>query len=312
MKRRQTLSSESSLELFLDTICNTFGGILFILIFVVVLLKMTEKEVSEAVEKNGVSPVEYAAMETKLNELQNEWESLSELIKNVTQFDERLIDPESVENYRQWKKLLTENQSLMEQNIRLSAEMNKTEEAISAVQRDRDDLQQQVLEKQNSINQINSQLKEQEKQVNSAKQKQQENASVPQMREGNLFNIAVVLYGNRLYFWHKYDSLGVPLGLNTEDFTVVEEGIGEIRSRPKPWRGLPIQNTSEFHQKLRSLLTRFSPESHYITLITSEDSFGSYQLTSKTIKKLGYRIRPLPLAKGNVIADRGGSDSRSQ
>ncbi|MEO8166385.1 MAG: hypothetical protein ABI619_13420, partial [Betaproteobacteria bacterium] len=50
--RRRTNTDDSSLELLLDTICNTFGGILFISMLVVILLNMT----SEAVEDSPPSP----------------------------------------------------------------------------------------------------------------------------------------------------------------------------------------------------------------------------------------------------------------
>jgi hypothetical protein len=44
MGRRRSLGQDS-LELLLDTICNTFGGVLFIAMMVVLLLQQTSKDV---------------------------------------------------------------------------------------------------------------------------------------------------------------------------------------------------------------------------------------------------------------------------
>lgn len=47
MRRRRRTTSADSLELLLDTICNTFGGVLFIAILVVILLRMTGESEEE-------------------------------------------------------------------------------------------------------------------------------------------------------------------------------------------------------------------------------------------------------------------------
>ena len=44
MSRHKADLDESSLELLLDTICNTFGGVLFISILVVIMVNLSTKE----------------------------------------------------------------------------------------------------------------------------------------------------------------------------------------------------------------------------------------------------------------------------
>ena len=60
---------ESSLELLLDTMCNSFGGVMFIAISLIIVLSMTSK-VKEAVTDNFQNLEE---MQTKVEELKKEF-----------------------------------------------------------------------------------------------------------------------------------------------------------------------------------------------------------------------------------------------
>ena len=46
-RKRPDESNSASLDLLLDTICNTFGGVLFVSMLVVILLNMSAAEVSD-------------------------------------------------------------------------------------------------------------------------------------------------------------------------------------------------------------------------------------------------------------------------
>ena len=51
MSRRKQQNDNGSLELLLDTICNTFGGILFISLLVVILLNTTSEKIETICSK---------------------------------------------------------------------------------------------------------------------------------------------------------------------------------------------------------------------------------------------------------------------
>ena len=59
MRRRR--NAQDSLELFLDTICNMFGGFLFIMLFVVVAMRdSVENSESEAISQERMSAAAFA------------------------------------------------------------------------------------------------------------------------------------------------------------------------------------------------------------------------------------------------------------
>ena len=77
MRRRRNNSEESSLELLLDTMCNTFGGVMFIAISIfIIIYGFTNNEVKEEVP--ALDPVEIEQeivnLKTILKELQSQME----------------------------------------------------------------------------------------------------------------------------------------------------------------------------------------------------------------------------------------------
>ncbi|MBP5620647.1 MAG: hypothetical protein J6X44_01400, partial [Thermoguttaceae bacterium] len=90
-KRAQT----DSLELFLDAICNMFGGFIFIMLFVVVSIRATRDAAVEKMRRDegAVSAVELQAMETSLDNLRLRQETLERNVRDAKKFAEKLNDP---------------------------------------------------------------------------------------------------------------------------------------------------------------------------------------------------------------------------
>jgi hypothetical protein len=75
MSRRKR-TADSSLELLLDTICNTFGGVLFLAILICVLLRMASPLEQLVAEHDRTTPEEMQALELQLDALVAEIETL--------------------------------------------------------------------------------------------------------------------------------------------------------------------------------------------------------------------------------------------
>ncbi|MBQ2682672.1 MAG: hypothetical protein IJG02_02235, partial [Thermoguttaceae bacterium] len=112
--RKNRQRAGDSLEMFLDTICNTFGGILFILLFIVIQLQMAQQSVSEAVS-DPVSAVEFDTLKAKWEEKRYELEKLREQIDQFEELTGSLADEEVKESYKNWQALLLANQDLLDQ-----------------------------------------------------------------------------------------------------------------------------------------------------------------------------------------------------
>lgn len=311
MSSRRNSSLNSSLELFLDTICNTFGGILFILIFVVVLLRMTQKQIQEAVA-DGVSQVEYATVESELAVVQSDWQEATRQLAEQIQLNARLVTPDKAQIHAKWKSLIEENKSLVEQ-INQTAKTNlEHEKEIQKFQEQTATLEKEVNTLTANVNKQKTTIQEQMQSIKKLQESQQEDSSLPQMAEHGGAVVGLVIRYHRLYLWHRYSPDGFRLGLNTDDFTIVEESSRHIKTLPKPWRGIALRDNPQMGNQIKILLSRFSPLRNYTALIISPDSYEDFRPVARELKKLGFAIQPHMIAHDQGVVDRGGSSSHAQ
>ena len=94
MSRHRGAADESSLELLLDTICNTFGGVLFISILVVILVNMSSEAVSTT-PPDEISQSELIQMETQLQQSQERMQKLRRAIELQKDIEKKFVEPET-------------------------------------------------------------------------------------------------------------------------------------------------------------------------------------------------------------------------
>ena len=158
---------ESSLELLLDTMCNTFGGVMFIAIALLVVLSALSK-IDEAVETDG----DLQELTVKLDELKKETETLRQrnLIRDenikIIQHDPRrkmIIQIAELEKkYRdldmQDQVISAENKLLDEKDRRQKSEREQLEKKANSLELElnRDEAENVVL--QNEIARIKKEM----------------------------------------------------------------------------------------------------------------------------------------------------------
>lgn len=300
MSRRR--ESESSLELFLDTICNTFGGILFILLFVVLSLRMTGKKSSDGPQER-VSAAEFAQLQTDWADAKARYETLCTQRDRLEEFASKLTNPEAAEEYARWRELLARGDELTEQILQLAGEAA----ALDAQRAENEDRRAQENEELETLRRERDASRSEIKKVKSARQRDR---SLPQMREVDKLEVGLVLRYRRLYVWHNYSSSGNRLGLNTDDFLILgESDSGKVLTAPKPWGGIEITDNGGIGS-VENLLKQFSPEEYIVVMTIWPDSFDSYAVVREHVKRLGFDIRPMTLDKDGGIVDRGGGSSQ--
>ena len=122
MSHRRATLSDGSLELLLDTITNAFGGILFLAILVVVLLKATGQKVDTV---KPVSELDMTALTAKMQEVEAELSQVDTEVKAAEAISTNLADPNlksTLANLRQRREFRDE---LAEEKTRLSLHWTK-------------------------------------------------------------------------------------------------------------------------------------------------------------------------------------------
>ncbi|MFM2219326.1 MAG: hypothetical protein RL240_3644, partial [Planctomycetota bacterium] len=108
MTKRRRRPQTSSLDLFLDTICNAFGGIMFISILISILIQMRGDPSDTPASKDGVTESEALDKQIKVEQLQQQIRVLSE---TVSDRERLLFNEESAES----NTLLAQKEKLVEE-----------------------------------------------------------------------------------------------------------------------------------------------------------------------------------------------------
>ncbi len=301
--RKSRRRAGDSLEMFLDTICNTFGGILFILLFIVVQLQMAQQSVSEAVS-DPVSAVEFDTLKARWEQKRYELNKLREQIGQFEDLTGGLADEKVKENYKNWQDLLLVNQNLLDQITAKTYQVSENDAEAARIAAENKALLQEVED-------LRAQVAEAEASLPDTDEQQPQKLTCPQLKATSKIEIGLIVVFNRLYLWHRYNERGVREGLNTEDFTVLVNSGGRARVFPNPWRGIDL-TAEDADGRIGELVGKFSPSEYIMAVITAIDSFEQYHTVRDALKKRGFDIEPmvLTLDPASMIADRGGSGGK--
>ena len=303
-RHRQSIDS---LELLLDAICNTFGGIVFIALLVVILLQMSGERIEETASPDrSLSAREIAllkkqldAADTELSRLRELRDSQDETLANLAPPDLEVLlaDLEAVQQrmrseHEHRGRLLDDSADVVENTERILAEIEALESDLVAVSEEVRTLREQLAAERES---------------------RRRESRTPKLRDsGFKRSVGLVLQYGKLYVWHKYDAAGVRRGLNTDEFIVIDDTTDGLITTPRPTAGTVVDGSATSVAALRSRLREFPPDRFYVEVVVRPDSFADFKHLQSFFTQAGYSYRLLPTSADGAIIDRGGSDSRVQ
>lgn len=294
--RRKNIQTDS-LELFLDTICNTFGGILFIALLVIILLQITGKTKLESSSRETVDEIDYIQIQNDYERLKDEWEHLSEQIKQIGEIDHlygrdsiKVVLEKEKELQNHYQQIMQEKDDLLKKSLKATKETGLITQTLITL---KDQCKDEEKEK-----------KKKEKTLEEEENKKVRKRSLPQMRPSHKMEIGVILRFNRFYLWHRYNQFE-RIGLNTEDFLILSEDDQRRKTLPNILKGIPLDQGNP-HMEIVQKLSPFSTSKHKLTVIIWPDSYGSWKTVQDIIGKLGFDYTPVPTYNGCVWMDRGG------
>lgn len=298
MSRRRAVKQDS-LELLLDTICNTFGGVLFIAIMVVMLLAQSGHGPEGVVP--APAPEELEAQSRELAELSAEVLRKQEIQASQAALVKSLA-PDAI-------------RELIERRKALLAELVKQQAAVDAQQAQNATVVASVARTQAEIDKLLADLKAAQRQETEARTLlaseqagRTKDVRLPrQHRADDKRELAVILRYGRLYLWHDYDLQMGRTGLNLRDFVIISDAGDHLVTRPKPTAGIPLDDTPECRAAIDKLLRRFDPRRFALGTIVRPDSYAAFQYFRSRALALGFEYRLLPTDSDSPISDRGGS-----
>jgi hypothetical protein len=318
MTRRHRESAAGSLELLLDTICNTFGGVLFLAMLVSLLLAQSRRRIetdeTTSDPRPAFTPAELTRLDIAAEELSAEVERLGRAIEraravavdfSVPNLPQQLADLENQERARD--RLAAERTRSLGELAATQAAVARARLSVAAAVREKNRIEAAIEAAQERLN---AAVEERQLLVRSAidlqaweatKAALQTTGRAPRERQTAKREFGVLLRYGRMYLMKTLR--GQDLVVNESDF-FVELGESHNVARPKPHAGLDIARSSSIAAELTERLRPFPAESWYPCLVVYPDSFEPFLALKVELVAQGYEYRLLP-TDGSVV-DRGG------
>lgn len=305
IRRRRSPAASESLELLLDTLCNTFGGVLFIALLVVLMLRPGERMLGD--DRAGDStPDDFEAMARELDVIRAEVDTLRTtlasqelLIAGTIPEDRDEARDELDQALEAVREAEAEADRMLAETARLRAETLANEATLASLESD-------LAERRGLRDAAQSRLDEARRANQTAV-----SPGSNELKSTTKRSLGLILRHDRVYVWHRYDRSGNPVGLNTDEFLIVEDTPEGLVTLPKRTAGIPIRGESAAEQ-LRRRLAPFSPRVFALDIVLHPDSFDTFQDFKRTILELGYQYRLLLKGEFLTVYDRGGTDDRVQ
>jgi hypothetical protein len=288
--------AESSLELLMDTICDTLSSILFVAVLVLVMLRMTSKAEVEG-SASQVSEVEQLDLERQQQELQGLIETLRQAATALDKPTD-LVEPRIAALSAELHERRRIHQDLLQQRLAILDRIGNRQASINEVARTIAGLMKREKDAAKRRDDLKDSLK---KEIASRSQ----HVEYSRVRQTGKQEIQAVLRYGRFYIWHKHGPSGQRLGLNTDEFVVLSENAAEVRSTPMPFAGTVASDTAHAAQQLVARLIGFSPDRDYIGVLVWQDSFEQFRFLKKVLVQKGFEYRLIPANDGDRFNDHG-------
>jgi hypothetical protein len=323
MARKSDLN-DSSLELLLDTICNTFGGVLFLAMLVSLLLTQTRKrselEAETADPVPAVSAADLVRLDVRADEAERELAQLEAVVADVQEMGGQMADPGYREKLDAMQEAVRAENELASRRVRVLREIADAQAAAAraagktaATERERAEVERQL---EVARQRLEAATRQRERLVQSAIRLRDDSArtatvsttgKAPRERNTNKREFGVMLKYGRMYLMHNYDS--DEREVNTKDF-VLTPGLLNNTAEPKPNAGLDLKDRSLSAVDLRRYLASHPARDWYPCLVVHPDSFEEFLTLKAALVSLGYEYRLMPTNKG--VLDGGGEGGRVQ
>jgi hypothetical protein len=284
-------ASADSLDLLLDTICNTFGGVLFIAMLVIILLNRTSNQTAvaspadAASDRLGTARDELAASQAELDQLRRasqEQERLKRLFKNPAL---RELVSKSASQQTTLTAAAASRAANLQSAAQTQAQTNQIADSLAALDTALADARQRLAR-------IDQQLQ-------AERQLRTRTVKLPKQRPTSRSQVSYLLVGGRLYGYTHPGRGGLP-ELNTRDTREVEAS-GTSVLEPVAGGGIPVDPTGDQSGAVAQKIAGWNPRQYFVTIAVWPDSFEHFAVVRQILVERGFEYQLLPMARGDKI-----------
>jgi hypothetical protein len=293
--RRRRSEIPSSLELLLDTMCNTFGGIVFMAILLAVLLPRTlvttqadprTQEARIEIQRNDLES-ENQALRAKLNELGKLSDTYARKLKA------READPRSREQSELAKTLATIT-AITAQRDRLAAELQE-QGTLAAAQA------QQTVNVRRAVAELEAQVAALKTRMDAATRIEQRQFRLPQMRPTSKTPLFLVVKRGKLFQVTKAGGGSPPSDFDGRFVEWRSDGTNAWRFEVKSAAGLDLSNARTCFRNLEPFSSQELRREYYLEFWVYNDSFPEFIRLKEQVCRRGISYNWSPQEEGDPI-----------
>jgi hypothetical protein len=302
MARRRSAQAATSLDLFLDTICNAFGGIMFISILISILVQMrgTEADSQAAVETITVEEAE--TLQTEIENIQSKVVLMTQSISDRERllFSEGTADVRALqERVNELRQKAGESTAVQTQMISDSAQLDQ---AIQAIDLELRDLSSQLQEARIAVS-------ERAKELENALDAVETTMTLPKVSKTQKGNLLFAFRYGRLYLLSDVDGTS-KLGVN-EQHATAKKTIAGVEVQLKPSAGWDIHSAHDLADI--TSITRTHPASTtFFSVAVFSDSFPQFLEWKKSLVPMGYDYDLIPFEEVESFVISSASEAQVQ
>ncbi len=288
---------QSSLELLLDTITNTFGGILFLAMLVVILLQISSQRQPRPAPPRALV-LELATARNDIEALRSRKAELNRAISLQDTLATQLKAPLDRQDIDAIRRLREQCRVDSDDCLALTKQLVEKQQVVNRLAQTIQDLNKRLELKQQDAARAQDQL---EQEIN----RRTTTAKLPKLHITRKAEIAVVVRYARLYFVHRCATSLHDHRPNLEDMIVLAQDGDSVELTPKPYAGLAIGEGPNWRASLQKRLHDLPAAEAYLAIAVWEDSFASFIPLKNVLVAMGYEYRVLPIRNnGQVIETR--------
>ena len=312
MSRKQ--STDSSLELLLDTITNTFGSILFLTILVTLLLRASGgAQTSARPIQTPMSARDQAMIASRIEDAAREFERLQQRLASFPASDPGLatIQTAIINTTSEASRITAEEGSIATRTLEAQRITSAVTDECEKLDTELADLTPRAIQQEERRRKLEQEAAtlaklaiDLDRPVDPAKIVQ--TAVLPVIGETDKKQVGLYMRYGRLYVMHQWSEQGERLGPNAEHFIVAPEPDGKQVAMARPDAGVIVDGNS-IERDLQTMLRRFPSEAWTIAVVVYADSFSQFQTVKATLVSLGYEYEPIHTGVDDPVSDRGGT-----
>ena len=289
MGRRRKGAVADSLDLFLDTICNAFGGLLFLAILLTLLVQMRSSDDSGSA-REVVSEVELERLALEISTAERRREELNAHVSKLSQLAGEMKGSPLQKQASNIEELQKKLEPLLSQ---IQSESQQVESMLREIR----ELQEQMAKLEVELPLAREALAQAKQNLSESLTSRQETVEAPVERVTLKSPICLLVRYNRVYLVFR-DDLNQALNLEHVEDKSSQKGIVV---QPKPGSGWDLTSSAGL-ERVRELFAKASPLDRFCSIGVWPDSYGDFEKIKKVMIEGGFNYQLIPLTTEERIS----------